>query len=384
MTEDSTDIPALDNPQNVEIKEDPVDLRDYPWATINDVSQCSPTFAELVDLMNSIYDDIDNDLRIVRRKLIQDQFAKYRQAVADAFQNTTANLSSIAPHVGCLDLEEELTVMDDLFILITELGANITHAQSFDQAYGYAIQIPPLYKLRKQYDETQFNDIESNAATKCGWLRNYGRETNEAGTKALHGLEKVTDEKESALRQFGSLTKLFNKLHHEVLHKIQPTVQLGYDYVSGKITKVELAEAFVAAHFTKAIQDLADCNADLVDIAKDFTNAILKGRDRLVFVYDELFDLKLPVLNAFTVNLLGLVKQAKVLNDSRIENIVDRLQFDIEENLIELIRETYNRLMNPTAAFTEPVKDLIGKIENFVEDLKEYKASTKMNIEFFM
>ena len=157
--------------------------------------------------MNSIYDDIDNDLRIVRRKLIQDQFAKYRQSVADTFQNTTVNLSSITSHVECSDLEEELTVMDDLFILITQLGANITHAQSFHEAYGYAVQIPPLYKLRKQYDKTQFNDIENNAKTKCGWLRDYGQETKEAGTKALQGLEKVTDEKESAVRQFGTLTK---------------------------------------------------------------------------------------------------------------------------------------------------------------------------------
>ena len=169
-----------------------------------------------------------------------------------------------------------------------------------------------------------------------------------------------------------------------MLHKIQPTVKLGSDYVSGNITKVELAEAFAAAHFTKAIQDLADCNADLVDTAKDFTNAILKGRDRLVSMYDELFDLKLPILNRFTVNQLELVKQAEILNDSRMENIVDSLQYDIEENLIELIKETYNRLMNPTEAFTEPVEDLIEKIENFVEDLKEYKASTKMNTEFFM
>ena len=374
--------------QNVEINQDveeTVDLSDYPWTTIGDVSECSPTFVELVDLMNSPHNDIDNDLRIVREKLIQDQLVKYRQVVTDVFQNTTFNLSSFAPHVDCWEIGEELIVMDDLFILITQLGANITHAKSFDEAIGYAIQIPPLYKLRrKQYDETQFNDIESNAATKCGWLRNYGRETDEAGKEALEGLEKVADEKESAARQFGTLTKLFNKLHHEVLHKIEPIVKLGSDYISGKFTKGELADAFVTAHFTKAIQDLADCNADLVDITKDYTNTMVKGRDLFLFMYDELFDLKLPILNTFTVNQLELVKKAKQLNDSRMQEIVDNLQFDIEGNLIELIKETYNRLMNPTDAFTEPVNDVIEKIQNLAEDLKEYKAETKMNTDFFM
>ena len=364
--------------QNVEINQDveeTVDLSDYPWTTIGDVSECSPTFVELVDLMNSPHNDIDKDLRIVREKLIQDQLVKYRQVVTDVFQNTTFNLSSFAPHVECLEIGEELIVMDDLFILITQLGANITHAKSFDEAYGYAVQIPALYKLRrKQYDETEFSEIESNAATKCGWLRNYGRETGEAGKEALEGLEKVADEKESSVRQFGTLTKLFNKLHHEVLHKIEPIVKLGSDYISGKVTKGELAEPFVTAHFTKAIQDLADCNADLVDIAKDYTNSMVKGRDLFVFMYDELFDLKLPILNTFTVNQLELVKKAKQLNDSRMQEIVDTLQFDIEGN----------RLMNLADAFTESVNDAIEKIQNLAEDLNEYKAATKMNTDFFM
>ena len=78
-TEDMTANQTSGDSQNVEINEDPeeiADLSDYPWTTISDVSECSPTFVELLDLMNSIYDDIDNDLRIVREKLIQDQLVK--------------------------------------------------------------------------------------------------------------------------------------------------------------------------------------------------------------------------------------------------------------------------------------------------------------------
>ena len=81
---------------------------------------------------------------------------------------------------------------------------------------------------------------------------------------------------------------------------------------------------------------------------------------------------------------MELAKKAKQLNDSRMQEIVDNLQFDIEGNLIELIKETYNRLMNPTDGFTEPVNDVIEKIQNLAEDLKEYKAETKMNTDFFM
>ena len=67
-----------------------------------------------------------------------------------------------------------------------------------------------------------------------------------------------------------------------------------------------------------------------------------------------------------------------------MQEIVDTLQFDIGENLIELIKETYNRLMNPADAFTEPVNDVIEKIQNLAEDLNEFKAATKMNTDFFM
>ena len=164
--------------------------------------------------MNSIYDDIDNDLKIVRDKLIQDQYAKYRKIMDDTFANNTMfNLSSVPSHAECLHMEDELTKMDDLFILITELGANITHSISYQEAYFYAVQIPPLYQLRKQYDPTQFNDIEANAKTTCGWLNSYSRETGSVGKEALEDFEKITDDRDTAVRQFDAMGKLFSKLH---------------------------------------------------------------------------------------------------------------------------------------------------------------------------
>ena len=93
--------------------------------------------------------------------------------------------------------------------------------------------------------------------------------------------------------------------------------------------------------------------------------------------------LKLPVLNFVTVNELELVKQAGEINDSSMHDLVHNLK-ENPEDIIELVKETYNRVMDPTESLIQPVNDVIKNIEPLAENLKKYKSSIEMSSEFFM
>ena len=354
------------------------------WANVKHKNECESTFAEMKDLASGLYDDIESDLRYVRTRLIQDKYVLYRQIINGIFANSTFNLSSVELHRECLDIEGNMTYLDDLFIDITELGANLSLATTYHEAYQYAVQIPPLYRKRIQYDETQLYNTYNDARRACSWLESYGEETRQEGNKHMRDFGIIRDFKDTAVRKLNKMTKLFNRIYVEVTHKIEPIVKLGEEYLNKTITKLMLAEKLDTAFFTKAVQDLEDIYEDLVDINKDYSEDMIKGKNKVVALYNKLVNLKLPILNESSIYDLELVKSAGLINDKHMQELVDSLNMDINVKLSELITETYKRLMDPLDGMTEPVNELIGDVDNLAESLKEYKTSTKMNTEFFM
>ena len=87
--------------------------------------------------------------------------------------------------------------------------------------------------------------------------------------------------------------------------------------------------------------------------------------------------------NFVTVNELELVKQAGEINDSSMHDLVHNLK-ENPEDILELVKEMYNRVMDPTESLIQPVNDVVKKIEPLAESLKEYKTAIKLNTEFFM
>ena len=356
---------------------------DYAWTRITDRSECRPALEELKDQVNSLLDDIDSDIAYVKKRLIKDKFVSYDEFLDDIFPNGTFNATSVPSHTDCMSLKKEVIEMDELFLRITELGSNISHSMSYNEAYKYAVQIPPLYRRRKQYNESFIKSFDTEIKAKCNWLKNWGEESKEAGEKALDDFDKILDEREITLRHFESLTRLFNKLHHEVFNRILPAVTLGDHYLEGYVIKLKLSEAFEETHFRKAVEALSDLGADLVEVTNAYANAMINGRDKFEDMFGKMLNLKLPILNSLTANNLKLVKQAAEINDSRLQDLVLGLKVN-PEDIIELVKETYNRVMDPTESLIQPVYNLAKKIEPLAENLREYRTSTKMNTEFFM
>ena len=78
-------------------------------------------------------------------------------------------------------------------------------------------------------------------------------------------------------------------------------------------------------------------------------------------IYQNLFKLKLPVINTYNVHQLPLVKTSNELNDTMMQDLVNSFETNLE-NINSLITETYQRVMNP-------IKDLDTTVGDAVDDI---------------
>ena len=85
---------------------------------------------------------------------------------------------------------------------------------------------------------------------------------------------------------------------------------------------------------------------------------------------------------------MELVKKAAATNDSRMQEIVDNLKVDVIYYLPELIKESYNRLIESMeelrGGLLKPVEDVLRQMNQLRKDLEIYQASTNMDTGFFM
>ena len=79
-----------------------------------------------------------------------------------------------------------------------------------------------------------------------------------------------------------------------------------------------------------------------------------------------------------------MVKAALSINDTEIRDLFQSVDEHVGNKMTELITKSFDRLMNPTKAFTDPVEDIIKKIESLTQDLKTYKQTATMNTKFYM
>ena len=198
--------------------------------------------------------DIDAYVVYARTRVMRDKFANYSDFLDYIFPNETFNASSVPLHGECLDLKQQAIEMDNI-IFITDLGWNITLSATYNEAYKYAVQIPPLYRRRKLYNESYIYDVHDEVIAKCNWLKNWGEESKETGQKALDNFDKIMDERDTTVRHFESISRLFNRLHDKVFNKILPTVTLGDYYLEGNVTKLTLSGAFDTLHYVKQLMN---------------------------------------------------------------------------------------------------------------------------------
>ena len=294
------------------------------WNNVNDVSECRPAFDDLVEK----YKWFEHPLEWMKRS--GENIKTYHNNLNTIFENTSIDISSIESHNKCRDFLDESTDILELFTIIMELATNVTKSETLEEAYFYAVQIPPFYKRRIKYDVDYLEELDTNVREECDWLTELGEETREDEGRVGREFGNAKDQKEAARRQFNTLTDLFNKLYKELVDKINPSTSTAKEYISGSVEKTELCQEFETPLFKKAIEDLSDINRDLVEVLKDYVEEMTVGLAKMRRAYTGLFKLKLPVMNSYNIHQLQLVQRAVEMDDTLIQDLVNNIEKDVK------------------------------------------------------
>ena len=346
------------------------------------LSQCGSAFYELKQRSYSLQ-------RTLGRMKPPSSFNRYHQIVEELYLNTSISPSEIEEHRKCSDALDEAVGVFDVYQTIVELALNMTKSDTFTEAYSYAIQIPPLLKMTKLlFTDEKVKTIDRSVSRECDWLDRIHWTTSNEYSRLREDFGKLDELTSSTDRLFKTMVPLSHNLNNELSHKITIFTRKGQEYLDQRITKSKLSQEFASRLFLKYRENIADLTHELEEAIKEYDEEMSIGMEKLKDHYRKLFELSLPVINNYNVYKLNLVKNAAKINDTTLQNITNGLQNNLEDNMMDLITETYTRLIQPFTemkiSLLDPVDDVIEQINDLSEFLLEYKMSTKMNTNFFM
>ena len=105
-------------------------------------------------------------------------------------------------------------------------------------------------------------------------------------------------------------------------------------------------------------------------------------------IYRKIFSFDFPVLNSYNIYNLPFVKAAAFIDDNEIQHLIQSLENNVNHNLMELWAMSYHKLITGVEDIKEdvirPVEDLVEKVTEFSQTLKDFQESLKIDTDFFM
>ena len=355
----------------------------YPWTNVHNFKQCSPAF----NFLKGISYQLERTLRGVEGSA--SILNRYHQTIAELYSNTSIDVNALVEHGGCSDALDEGVEVLDVYQMIAGLAVNMTTSDSLVEAYSYAIQIPPLFKMAEiSFTDEKVKAIDRNVYQKCDWLSKRATDVRAEYQRMDGEFEELAQLTSNTGRLFKIMTVLFNDLNKKIRHKITIFTGKGQKYLDEKITKSKLSQEFASTHFLIYRENVADLRINLQQLIKEYNKELNLGMEKLKDIYKKVFGFNLPVINNHNVYQLNIVRNSTQINDTTLQGITNGLHNNLEEKMAALITETYARLEQPfiemKTNLLDPIGDMLEQINDLDEVLTEYIMSTKMNTHFFM
>ena len=187
---------------------------------------------------------------------------------------------------------------------------------------------------------------------------------------------------------FSAIRAKFNQLQRTLEDDLVPVVARAGAFLSGEMSKLDLALAFQDLGFSTALDGLAALNYELQLVVNDYVSALASLASPLIDSYLAWTEFRFPSLTVENVRSLELVKALALINDTVLEGMLASLETDLETSLTGLITESYSRLRAPVDAMKDaiikPVTALHRDLLALQQDLHEYSQSTVTDTDFFM
>ena len=212
------------------------------------------------------------------------------------------------------------------------------------------------------------------------WLRNESKPN-------LKKFKRFKNAKNTVLSQHRSISHNFHQLNDSFFNLL-PTLEMGRMYLENHVKKLELAKYFENNLFRKTFQDVSYYAKELEASMQFYLSEMDTFLDQIKLAYEELFALKLPVINSHNVYHLKLVTEAGDTKDIETMSIVQSLRENYEENILKLWNIIFERLTTYKTVLKSsvflPVDEFSTKVNDFSADLRKYKDSLQVGTDFLM
>ncbi len=83
-----------------------------------------------------------------------------------------------------------------------------------------------------------------------------------------------------------------------------------------------------------------------------------------------------------------MIKETSEVNDTYMQNLVKALESDLEPSLLEIVNQTYLRLITPVEELKTsvylPLSNMLKLCHKFYSNLMQYQSETVMDTNFYM
>ena len=314
---------------------------------------------------------------------------EYLTFIEMIYVNMSEILEVVPQHVQCIDLIKFLANYTVELKRMYHLLRNVTEVESIEEA------IPVLKDLYDGYLVWRILNLnfteygwKVNHNDYCEWASSVMNDEGDKFPKIIDDLEATNDFKKHS---YGYMERAFNScglIETYYITKILPTIKMINSYLEDNITKRSLAINFNKPVFIKALNDMADAAADMVSSTEDFRNEVAALRINVVKGFQDLTKFTLPFLNKVNVHELSFIKAVKALRNDSYNKTIDTFYEDLEKGIGDLLRVNYEDFVKYTLTVVDKISNAVDNLTDQVvqlqSDLNDYKATTKMDVDFYM
>ena len=271
---------------------------------------------------------------------------------------------------NCIDQLNEILSVHKCFqqVFTSVINTSLAQEEEDRQSANYCSYVP-------------VHSVLTNEEIKeaCDWASYFAEQTQQQGKFVADKLLRASHaflRAETQLRLIGD----FILIPEKVIEGLGKQIHFIRSYLHGNTTKIELSKLFLSPDLLQNIQIFIGHTKNLQNHIDLYCDEILIGKRVLQGTYQQLFNLKVPILSMDNILGVDLNLFNGTLETTDFKEVRDLWEHKLANNidhLYQIIEFVGNTMVNPASKIG-------SKLTSLNESLQIYFKSTKMDTQFFM
>ena len=371
-------------PWIIQQSEDDIIDDGYPWKNVFNSSECAEAFYSL----RQEFEIERRSVALFEKISFDSKHHQFMQAIRELPSNLSTQYFEYSTYKNCTGNKEQFAYFENFFIEFFQLGANISEAVNYDEAYAYAKQMYLIFEemaIKNLTIEQNVRQLAKRLNEPClQFTKNLSNHFENASNIFMERTKSLNDHQLTSLTKYNTMLGYITNMS-DVFDRVLHTLDSNHQYLKNNLSKLVLANIYERPVVQNSIDDfnyytqqLDTSTYDYLSEMKSFLSQVLtacKGWTADLLV------------NSNNVHQLEMVSQAKETNDSALKSIVESLNQNIEENLIKLYNFIFDKFTKDVEEFKKSLVDAFNfttRLDEFSVDLRNYKDSLTIDTGFLL